>query len=142
MQNKFLKEFVPIINDLSLATLDDLLFFYSQNCKFSDPFHSIVGKKNISQLYFLMFKNLYNPKFVVIKTITSQSEVVIKWVFSFRKNIKSKETIITGSSWLSLNNEGLIDTHEDFWDGSEFFAAYFPLNVPINWAKSKIREKI
>jgi len=74
--------------------------------------------------------------------MTSKTEVVIKWDFSFKKSKKKETTKITGTSWLSLNNEGLICTHEDFWDGSEFFAAYFPFNIPIKWAKSKVRENI
>ena len=89
-----------------------------------------------------MFDNLSNPKFFVTKTLFSESEVVIKWNFSFKKNKKSKKININGSSWLSLNNEGLICVHEDFWDGCEFFAAYFPFNIPINWAKSKIRDNL
>lgn len=142
MQSKFLKELVPIINNLSVETLDNLLLFYSENCKFSDPFHYVVGKKSIYKIYNSMFVNLVNPRFLVTKTIFSESEVVIKWVFSFKKNTKSKETNINGCSYLSINNEGLILTHEDFWDGSEFFAAYFPFNVPIEWAKSNVRKKI
>ena len=56
MQNKFLKEFVPAVNGLSVDTLDELLFYYSNDCKFSDPFHSIIGKENIHRLYFSMFE--------------------------------------------------------------------------------------
>ena len=142
MKNKFLKEFIPVINGLSVNTLDELLLFYSEDCKFSDPFHSIVGKNNVHKIYLSMFDNLSNPKFFVTKTLFSESEVVIKWNFSFKKNKKSKEININGSSWLSLNNEGLICVHEDFWDGCEFFAAYFPFSIPINWAKSKIRDNL
>jgi hypothetical protein len=51
-------------------------------------------------------------------------------------------TEIPGVSCLTLSNKGLITHHEDFWDGSELFAAYFPFNLPINWAKSKVKGNL
>lgn len=141
-KKKFLNKLTPLIVNLKLENLETFLIFYSENCKFSDPFHSTVGKKNIKKIYTTMFKNLVNPQFSEIKALSSETGVVIKWVFSFKKSSNSLLIKIPGVSWLSLDNEDLIVEHEDLWDASEFLAAFFPLNLPINWAKSKIKKNL
>jgi hypothetical protein len=89
-----------------------------------------------------MFKNLTEHGFNELRVLSSESVLVIKWVFSFKKSPKSVTTEIPGVSCLTLSNKGLITHHEDFWDGSELFAAYFPFNLPINWAKSKVKGNL
>jgi hypothetical protein len=137
-----LNDFLPELSNLSVENLDKFMCFYSQDCKFSDPFHSMFGKKNIKKVYSSMFENLTDPRFYEFRTISSESEIVIKWVFSFKKSTNSIETKIPGTSWLTLDNKNLISIHEDFWDGSEFFACYAPFNLAINWAKSKVKKNL
>ena len=118
------------------------MVFYSEDCRFSDPFHLVTGKESIENIYTSMLKNLIDPKFVNIKTLSLDSEVAVKWIFSFKNSPTNRVKKIPGVSWLTLDSEGLIINHEDLWDGSEFLNTFFPINIPINWAKSKVKKNL
>ena len=93
-------------------------------------------------IYKSMFKNLVTPRFEDLKVFSSESELMIKWMFSFRKSVEDESIKIPGVSCLVLNNENLISVHQDLWDGSELLAAYFPISIPINWAKTRVRKNL
>ncbi|OUV99124.1 MAG: hypothetical protein CBD16_08705 [Betaproteobacteria bacterium TMED156] len=138
----FLKNFINKASILSEDNLDEFMLLYSENCIFTDPFHSVKGKGKVKKIYQSMLTNLYDAKFTEIKSVFSDNELILRWRLSFKTKSHRKDVQIPGVSYLILNHHSLIENHEDFWDSSLLLVQFFPLNFSINWAKSIIKKNI
>ena len=138
LTNKILKQFRTVNFD----NIDKLMMLYSPDCEFFDPFHSVCGKEKIKLIYLSMFQNLHDVSFSEVNSICSDSKIILDWNFNFKVKSGGKPTSIPGISCLSINNNSLIHRHRDYWDSSLLFAEYFPMNIPINWIKKKIKNSI
>ena len=61
-----------------------------------------------------MFKNIKNPSFIILDYSKNKHKVFLKWKMVFYA-FKS-EQFIEGVSEITLNNEGKINSHIDYWD--------------------------
>ncbi|MFM8630671.1 MAG: nuclear transport factor 2 family protein, partial [Betaproteobacteria bacterium] len=55
--------FIAAAEALDQHHLDQLLAFYADDCRFTDPFQTVSGKSAIQQIYAEMFIYLHEPKF-------------------------------------------------------------------------------
>ena len=61
-----------------------------------------------------MFKNVKNPKFIILDLSNNKRRTFLKWEMSFYA-FKSKQIII-GMSEINYNETGKIISHHDYWD--------------------------
>jgi hypothetical protein len=61
-----------------------------------------------------MFKNVKDPSFIILNYSKSKNKVFLKWKMTFYA-FKSKQ-FIEGVSEITLNSDGKISSHIDYWD--------------------------
>lgn len=148
------KDFIERATALTPDTVDHFVNLYAEDCEFSDPFHSLTGRKAISQAYRSMFLNLHRPCFtdLVIAEVPQPTAasalfsesgaelwLAARWVFRFSVNPAKPSHAIPGTSWLQVDSSnGQIKRHEDHWDASLLFESFGGLS----WAVRYLRQRV
>ena len=148
------KDFIERTTALTLDTINHFMNLYAEDCEFSDPFHSLTGRKAIGQAYRSMFLNLHRPCFTDLviaevpqptaaSALSSESgaelSLAARWVFRFSLNPAKPIRAIPGTSWLQVDSSnGQIKRHEDHWDASLLFESFGGLS----WAVRYLRQRV
>jgi hypothetical protein len=148
------KDFIERATALTPDTVDHFVNLYAEDCEFSDPFHSLTGRKAIGQAYRSMFLNLHRPCFTDLviaevpqptaaSALSSESGAELwlaaRWVFRFSVNPAKPSRAIPGTSWLQVDSSnGQIKRHEDHWDASLLFESFGGLS----WAVRYLRQRV
>jgi hypothetical protein len=92
-----------------------------------------------------MFTQVDAPRFVVTRTIASGEEACLIWEFHFRmrrwqKKNQKQDQCILGASHLTVNSDGKISLHRDYWDAAEELYEKLPvLGGLMRWLKAQAR---
>ncbi len=134
------KAFVTAASTLSGETVDALAAFYAADAVFTDPFQTVKGRTNIAHVYRSMFQQLNNPRFVNVRVLgaATASEVMIGWDFEFAFKPGGHRHVIPGTSRLTLDAQGMIAEHLDYWDASRLMQALPVIGRLIAWLRQKI----
>ncbi len=134
------KTFVAVASTLSVETVDHLAAFYAPDAIFTDPFQTVSGRAKIAHVYRSMFQQLDNPRFVNVRVLgaASAAEVMIGWDFEFAFKPGGGRQSIPGSSRLTLDEQGMIREHLDYWDASRLMQALPVVGRLIGWLRQKI----
>ena len=114
MHHEKVKNYIKLFNKLTpekIVHFDDLI---DKNIVFIDPFNNVKGSEKFKKVFYHMFKNVKNPKFIVINYLVGKEIVFLKWEMSFMAFNSVQK--IEGVSELSINKEGKISSHIDYWD--------------------------
>ncbi len=151
--NHWKETFIRRAEALGPETMDQFTSLYAVDCQFSDPFHSLKGRKAIDQAYRSMFLNLHAPCFtdLVMAEVTSRHpfnhaqaeplevELAARWVFRFAVGPNKPMQAIAGTSWLCVNGQtGEITRHDDHWDAASLFEAF----AGLSWAIRYLRRRV
>lgn len=113
---------------LTPDNVDHLLSFYAADARFKDPFQEVNGHAEIKEIFLKMFDQLNNPRFRVKEIQNRNQQVSLLWEFHFEfKRWNQSPQMILGVSWLTLNDDGLIKRHHDFWDPAEGIYEKLPI---------------
>lgn len=110
---------------------------YTDDAHFKDPFHETHGVEKIYTIFQKMFRSLDNPRFTIVETAQNASHLFVVWEFHF--GFRSQAKSFEGMSRLTLDNEGKIRSHVDFWDASEPIYGEIPL---LGWLIRYVRNQI
>lgn len=140
---------------------------FADDVYFQDPFNQVHGKANTLKVFAHMYQTLHQPTFSIShyaispgrtfstcanhQTLPAGKNVhkdlhqnlefigLILWDFHFALKTDTPPMQIQGTSKVTFNAEGLVDSHIDFWDaGSEVYA-----KVPLlGWMIRKVRHKL
>jgi hypothetical protein len=132
--------FIAVAARLTIQTVDALAAFYAPNAVFTDPFQTVTGRTKIAQIYRSMFQNLDNPRFVNLRVLgaVTPTEVMIGWDFEFAFKPCGPRQSIAGASRLTLDDQGMILEHLDYWDASRLMQALPLVGRVIAWLRQKI----
>lgn len=132
--------FIAVASSLSIQTVDDLAAFYAPNAIFTDPFQTVTGRTKIAHVYRSMFQNLDNPRFVNVRILgaATATEVMVGWDFEFAFKSGGPRQSIPGASRLTLDDQGMIQQHLDYWDASRLMQALPLVGRVIAWLRQKI----
>ncbi len=151
--NGWKAEFIRRALTLTPETVDHFMGLYATDCDFSDPFHSLKGRKAIAQAYRSMFLNLHAPCFtdlVIAEVATLPTEgnaglegepleLAARWVFRFAVGPGKPMRAIAGTSWLFLDGRtGLITRHEDHWDAASLFESFSALSWGVRFLRQRV----
>jgi len=100
---------------------------YDDKVSFKDPFNEVRGIEAIYSVFAHMYRNLDNPRFVIIEYIDKENVMYVKWNFLFAFKGEKKENSFEGVSRLVLNEEGKVISHTDYWDAAEHMYEKMPL---------------
>lgn len=109
-----LARIVSWFEGLSRTTLTSIGEVYAEHAHFKDPFNDVRGCENIGAIYAHMFENLSDPRFEITQTIEQGDQAFVAWRFLFHWRGQSFD--IPGGTQMTLNDQGLITDHMDYWD--------------------------
>jgi steroid Delta-isomerase len=133
-----LARLIPWFESLTPDSLQRLGEFYAADACFKDPFNEVQGVAAITHIFEHMFLSLHEPRFVVTRQLVDGTQVFLVWEFRFRFKRGDTATgqLIRGGSHLTLDDEGRISDHRDYWDAAEELYEKLPLlGTLMRWLK-------
>ena len=114
MKQDYIKKYINLFNNLNVNNVEEFDELVDKNILFSDPFNKFKGIKRFKNVFYHMFQNVKKPKFIILNYVINKKTIFLKWKMTFYA-FKSKQ-IIEGVSEITLNNDGKIKSHFDYWD--------------------------
>jgi len=114
-------ELIRFYRELSPESVARFPDFYSANAWFKDPFNEVHGIASIQRIFSHMFKQVAEPRFVIIEKVVDANGAMLVWEFCFRVKLwgKGETQIMRGVSHLKFDAEGKVNYHRDYWDTGE-----------------------
>ncbi|MFN3493904.1 MAG: nuclear transport factor 2 family protein [Hydrogenophaga sp.] len=125
---------------ISPASLAELPQWYTPDARFKDPFNDVRGVDAIRRIFEHMFESLHGPHFVVTRQIVDGQQAFLVWEFRFRfKRFDTvTEQVVHGGSHITLNEQGLVSAHRDYWDAAEELYEKLPVvGGLMRWLKRR-----
>ena len=114
MDKSIVKNYINLFSNLSPDNIDEFDNLISKDIIFVDPFNNVKGINAFKKIFYHMFENVKEPRFLVIDYSINKQRVFLKWKMTFFA-FKSLQTI-EGMSELLLNDNGKVVSHIDYWD--------------------------
>ena len=114
MNDNYIKNYINLFSNLNFKNIEKFDDLVDKDIEFSDPFNHFKGIESFKKVFYHMFKNVKNPSFIILDYSKNKHKVFLKWKMVFYA-FKS-EQFIEGVSEITLNNEGKINSHIDYWD--------------------------
>ena len=114
MGKSLVKKYINLFSNLSPENINEFDELISKDIVFKDPFNKIIGIHAFKRIFYHMFENVKDPKFLIIDYSINKQSVFLKWKMTFFA-FKSLQSI-EGMSELLLNDDGKVCTHIDYWD--------------------------
>jgi steroid delta-isomerase len=114
MKKKYINNYLNLFSNLNkenIKKFDDLVV---KDIIFIDPFNNIKGLDNFKNIFYHMFDTVEEPKFDIVDYAQNKDHIFLKWKMTFYA-FKASQTI-EGMSDITLNKEGKVISHLDYWD--------------------------
>ena len=114
MKKNYINNYLNLFSNLNkenIKKFDDLVV---KDIIFIDPFNNIKGLENFKNIFYHMFDTVEEPKFDIVDYAQNKDHIFLKWKMTFYA-FKASQTI-EGMSDITLNNEGKVISHLDYWD--------------------------
>ena len=114
MKKKYINNYLNLFSNLNkenIKKFDDLVV---KDIIFTDPFNNIKGLDNFKNIFYHMFDTVKEPKFDIVDYAQNEDHIFLKWKMTFYA-FKASQTI-EGMSDITLNKEGKVISHLDYWD--------------------------
>ena len=114
MKKNYINNYLNLFSNLNkenIKKFDDLVV---KDIIFIDPFNNIKGLDNFKNIFYHMFDTVKDPKFDIIDYAQNKDHIFLKWKMTFYA-FKASQTI-EGMSDITLNKEGKVISHLDYWD--------------------------
>lgn len=109
---------VGFYENLSPQSLCRLPEFYGEQAFFKDPFNEVRGVAAIERIFSHMFRQLAEPRFVVVERVVDPQGAVLVWEFHYRTG-RGRAEVMRGVSHLRFDPGGKVVYHRDYWDTAE-----------------------
>ena len=125
MKKIYIENYLKLFANLNKDNISDFDNLVTNDIIFVDPFNNVKGLKNFKKIFYHMLDNVKAPKFIVIDYAPKKNQIFLKWKMSFYAfNALQK---IEGMSDITLNEEGKIQSHLDYWDSLNGLYVKLPL---------------
>ena len=114
MKKNYINNYLNLFSNLNkenIKKFDDLVV---KDIIFIDPFNNIKGLDNFKNIFYHMFNTVEEPKFDIVDYTQNKDHIFLKWKMTFYA-FKASQTI-EGMSDITLNKEGKVISHLDYWD--------------------------
>nr|WP_316641624.1 nuclear transport factor 2 family protein [uncultured Roseateles sp.] len=135
-----LQAVIDLFEQLKFEDVERLGHWYSDDCFFKDPFNEVHNLAATQRIFAHMFRELLEPRFVVLDAVARGDQCFLTWNFLFRlKSRPLQLQTIHGSSHLRWNAQGRVSYHRDYWDAAEQFYEKLPLlGGLLRWIKKRL----
>ena len=114
MKKNYINDYLNLFSNLNkenIKKFDDLVV---KDIIFIDPFNNIKGLDDFKNIFYHMFDTVEEPKFDIVDYAQNKDHIFLKWKMTFYA-FKASQTI-EGMSDITLNKEGKVISHLDYWD--------------------------
>ena len=127
---------------LTPADLDRMSAIYTEDARFKDPFHEVLGVPAIRAIFERMFDQSQQPRFVITSSVRQGAQGFVTWDFVFAQPARPAQSwTIRGATHLVLREDGgvwRIAVHRDYWDAAEELYEKLPLvGGLMRWLKRR-----
>ncbi len=131
-----LAHYADVLQNLSVDTLIELSDCCSENVVFKDPFNSTHGRKQYLELLRDMFARLDNVSFEVQDQEATSKSGYLTWVFSASSSATGPISV-EGMSRIVFDQEGKVQQHYDYWDGSQIMEGIPVFGAVVRYIKKR-----
>ena len=122
--------YIAYFENLTQDTIHDVTELVADDIHFRDPYNEVRGREQYPQVYAKILSDLKSFNYVFHETALNGNALYLYWTFSgvpqhFSKVLPKIET--QGMSRIVLNEEGLVQEHEDFWDTGKAVYGQLPV---------------
>ena len=138
--NHAVNRIVQAFESLSPESVARLDAIYAPGAHFKDPFNDVCGLSDIQSIFAHMFVALEQPRFVVTQCVLQGQQCFLCWEFhfSFRRFKIGQPQCILGATHLTLDSDGRIAVHRDYWDAAEELYEKLPwIGSLMRWLKKR-----
>ena len=114
MKKNYINNYLNLFSNLNkenIKKFDDLVV---KDIIFIDPFNNIKGLDDFKNIFYHMFDTVKEPKFDIVDYAKNNDHIFLKWKMTFYA-FKASQSI-EGMSDITLNKEGKVISHLDYWD--------------------------
>jgi steroid Delta-isomerase len=122
-----MQRLVRFYETLEPATVSRLREIYTPDAYFKDPFNEVRGHDAIMRIFEHMFKQVAQPRFLVMQYMAQDGQGFLTWEFRFRmRGVDGRQTI-RGATHVEFCGDGRVSMHRDYWDAAEELYEKIPL---------------
>ena len=120
MNQTAVEQYVDLFENLTPEKVTQFEPLVTEDIRFADPFNDVRGFSKMSDILTDMFERSENPSFKGFEWFQQSESAYIRWEFSAKLPVLGVFKT-EGVSRLSLNKQGLITEHLDFWDSAPIY---------------------
>lgn len=125
MSTAQLHRYIRFLENLQVASLQELGAFFDESARFIDPFNDARGHVAIRRVFEDMFARCEAPRFVVDEATGDDAVAYLRWRFSFGPAMNRRR--IEGVSRVQFGTDGRVVEHVDYWDPARQLYETVPL---------------
>ncbi|WP_011295870.1 nuclear transport factor 2 family protein [Cupriavidus necator] len=125
---------------LSPSSLERLDLYYASEARFCDPFNEVCGIAAIRTVFEHMFETVETPRFAFHTKIGSGAQAFVAWTFTGR--VRQHAFDVPGCTHLSFDEDGLVTSHQDFWDAATLWRQLPLIRFPATWLCKRFSAKL
>ena len=114
MKKNYINNYLNLFSNLNKENIEKFDDLVIKDIVFIDPFNNIKGLDNFKNIFYHMFDTVEEPKFDIVDYAQNKDHIFLKWKMTFYA-FKASQTI-EGMSDITLNKEGKVISHLDYWD--------------------------
>ena len=114
MNKLYIKSYLKLFANLNKNNINDFNDLVTNDIVFVDPFNNVRGVNNFKKIFYHMLDNVKQPRFIIIDYAQKKDQIFLKWKMSFYAF--NALQMIDGMSDITLNKEGRVQSHLDYWD--------------------------
>lgn len=137
------RHIIDYFETISPDSVQQLHQIYAPEAWFKDPFNQVQGIEKIEAIFAHMYVGLDQPVFKILHHQIQGQELFLTWdfIFKFKRINPQVEQVVHGASHLTLDQEGHIVRHRDYWDAAEEMYEKIPvLGSLMRFVKNKINS--
>jgi limonene-1,2-epoxide hydrolase len=113
------QRYLDLFETLTPERLDDFDEVTSEDIRFTDPFSDVVGRDGFKRVLRKMFDDVARPQFTVLDVAASGHSRYVRWRFAGQgKSRPRSPLVIEGMSEITLDADGRVVSHRDYWDAA------------------------
>ena len=118
------------LETLTADQVQDLGNYVTEDVRFSDPFHDVIGVKEMSAIFTRLFDSVDQVAFTVLEHATDNGNIYFfRWNLTGKLN--GKDWRVEGLTQLTFSSDGQVLSHREFWDSASQFFERFPIIGPL-----------
>lgn len=124
-----MERFLDVYRHLNSDNLNRLEDIYTQEIRFVDPAHEILGLDALTNYFKNLYRNIDPPEFRFGHYLRSDTDGYVQWEMDFSHcRLKGGRTIIVpGTSYLRFDTSDKVLLHRDYFDLGAMLYEQLPL---------------